>query len=126
MFCDVVNAYKKIEFILVLGNHDILAEKHYQQVCLTVIREHLIEEDIIFSHHPQKKIPKDKFCIAGHIHPGIVLYGKGKQSIKLPCFYLQKKQLILPAFGSLTGLQLIERKKEDSVFAITTNIVMEV
>ncbi|HET6227475.1 MAG TPA: ligase-associated DNA damage response endonuclease PdeM [Bacteroidia bacterium] len=126
MFCDVVNMHKKIEFILILGNHDILKEEHYTQVCLQVKRGFLEEEDIIFSHHPLKKIPKNKFCIAGHIHPGVVLHGKGRQSIKLPCFHLSQNQLILPAFGSLTGLQIIAPGKEDGVFVVTTNIVMEV
>lgn len=126
MFASVLNMFKTIEFILVLGNHDILEEQHYEQVPLTVVKEQLVEEDIIFSHHPLKKIPIQAFCIAGHIHPGVVLRGKGKQTIKLPCFYLQKNQLVLPAFGSLTGLQLIERQKEDRVFGVTTNIVMEI
>jgi uncharacterized protein len=126
MFCDVVNTHKKIEFILVLGNHDILKEEHYNQVCLKIVKGQLEEEDIVFSHHPLKKVPKNKFCMAGHIHPGVVLYGKGKQSVKLPCFYLLKNQLVLPAFGSLTGLQLITKEKEGRVFVITTHIVMEV
>lgn len=126
MFCDVINTYKKIEFVLVLGNHDILKEEHYNQVCLKIVKGQLEEENIIFSHHPLKRVPKNKWCLAGHIHPGVVLYGKGKQSVKLPCFYLFKNQLVLPAFGSLTGLQIIVPEKEARVFVITSNIVMEV
>src|SRR3954469_23233953 len=30
LFCDFVNAYRSIEFVLVLGNHDILEEAHYK------------------------------------------------------------------------------------------------
>lgn len=126
MFCNVMNTFKTTEFVLVLGNHDILEEQQYQQAHLTVVREQLTEDDIIFSHHPLKKTPENAFCFAGHIHPGIKLHGKGKQTIKLPCFFLRKNQFILPAFGSLTGLHLIERQKEDRVFGVTTNIVMEV
>ncbi|HRG38265.1 MAG TPA: ligase-associated DNA damage response endonuclease PdeM [Bacteroidia bacterium] len=126
MFCNVLNMFKTTEFILVLGNHDILEKQHYQQVHLTVVKEQLVEDGVIFSHHPLKEIPTGSFCIAGHMHPGVVLYGKGKQTIKLPCFHLRKNQFVLPAFGSLTGLYLIERQKEDRVFGITTNIVMEV
>ena len=126
LFCKFVNEWKQIEFVLILGNHDILEKKHYQEVCSRIISDTLEEEDVIFSHHPLEKIPENKICIAGHIHPGVMLYGKGKQSIKLPCFYLHGNQLILPAFGSLTGLQLIIPKKKSKVFVVTANIVMEV
>ena len=125
MLSNVLSMFSATEFVLVLGNHDILDEKEYKQIRLTVVKEKLVEDDIVFSHHPQKKVQVDKFSIVGHIHPGFVLRGKGKQTIKLPCFHLRNNQLILPAFGSLTGLQLIERQKEDRVFGVTTNIVLE-
>lgn len=126
MFCDIVNTYKYIEFVLVLGNHDILREDQYKSISLKIEKDVFEEDEIIFTHHPLEKVPSNKFLIAGHIHPGVVLYGKGKQSVKLPCFYLYKNQLILPAFGSLTGLHVIKPAKGSRVFGVLTNIVMEV
>jgi DNA ligase-associated metallophosphoesterase len=126
IFCEFVDSFKTVDFVLILGNHDILEEKHYKGICSEIIENTLEEGDVIFSHHPLKKIPSGKYSIAGHIHPGVVLYGKGKQHVKLPCFYLFENQLILPAFGSLTGLQLIVPEKKSKVFVVTTNIVMEV
>ncbi len=126
LFCDFVNTFKKVEFVLVLGNHDILERSHYEKICLTLVEEELKEETLIFSHHPLKEIPSNKINIAGHIHPGIVLSGKGKQRIKLPCFYFYENQLILPAFGSLTGLQLVVPEKEAKVFVVTPGRVMEI
>jgi DNA ligase-associated metallophosphoesterase len=126
LFCEFVNSFKKIEFVLILGNHDILDEKYYKGICSKIVQKEMEEEDVIFSHHPLKKIPKDKINIAGHIHPGVVLHGKGKQHVKLSCFYWCADQLILPAFGSLTGLQLIVPEKEARVYVVTTNSVMEV
>lgn len=126
LFCNFVNSFKKTEFILVLGNHDILEEKYYTTICSRIIKDTLEEGDVIFSHHPLKKVPKGKYSIAGHIHPGVVLYGKGKQHVKLPCFYYSGNQLIIPAFGSLTGLQVIVPEKESKVYVVTSNIVMEV
>lgn len=126
VFCEFVNAFKQVEFILILGNHDILEEKQYMRICSRIIKNTLEEGDIIFSHHPLEKIPKGKYALAGHIHPGIVLHGKGKQYVKLPCFYYAGNQLILPAFGSLTGLQLITPERESKIYVVTANIVMEV
>ncbi|MEO6902015.1 MAG: ligase-associated DNA damage response endonuclease PdeM [Bacteroidia bacterium] len=126
IFCDFVNAFKHIEFVLILGNHDILEIHHYKSVCLTLIENTLEEGDLILSHYPLQNFPSDKINIAGHIHPGIALYGKGKQRLQLPCFYFYKNQFILPAFGSLTGLQLIGRTKETSVYVIAENKVIEI
>lgn len=126
LFCEFVRHFNTIEFVLVLGNHDILEEKHYKGICSKIVQEVLEEGDILFSHHPLKKIDKDKLNIAGHVHPGVVLYGKGKQHVKLPCFYHSNNQLILPAFGSLTGLQLIIPEKDAKVFVVTPSRVVAV
>lgn len=99
--------YLRINFILVEGNHDILSNKEYEAENL-VKTELLVEENFIFSHHPLKQKEKINFC--GHIHPGIKLFGEAKQSVKLPCFYFKGTQFILPAFGELTGLYLLERE----------------
>lgn len=126
LFCDFVNTFKHIEFVLVLGNHDILEKQHYENVCLKLIQDTMEEGDLILSHYPMKDVPTRKINFAGHIHPGIALHGKGKQRIQLPCFYLHNNQLILPAFGSLTGLHLIDRMKEAKVYVIAENKVIEI
>lgn len=125
LFCDFVNTFKHIEFVLVLGNHDILEKHHYEKICLKLIKNTLEEGDLILSHYPLQDVPSNKINIAGHIHPGIALHGKGKQRIQLPCFYFYKNQLILPAFGSITGLQLIQRLNEAKVYVIAENKVIE-
>jgi DNA ligase-associated metallophosphoesterase len=124
LFCEFVKNSKQIEFVLVLGNHDILDKAHYKHICSEIIENTFEEGDVIFSHHPLKKIPTGKVCLAGHIHPGVVMQGKAKQQMKLPCFYQHANQLILPAFGSLTGLQVIKPEKNAQVYVITTNRVV--
>ncbi|MDQ3049193.1 MAG: ligase-associated DNA damage response endonuclease PdeM [Bacteroidota bacterium] len=125
-FCDFVNGYKEVEFILVMGNHDILDKKHYKEVCLTLVDEELIESELIFSHKPMKKVPEGKFNLAGHLHPGYKVRGKGRQSILLPCFYKTIDQMILPAFGSLTGLALMNDKgKKSEVYVIANDKVIK-
>jgi metallophosphoesterase superfamily enzyme len=46
----------------------------------------------------------DLLNVAGHVHPVAVL-GKGADRLRLPCFALRRpaRQLLLPAFGHLTG-----------------------
>lgn len=50
----------------------------------------------------------DPFYLAGHLHPAVRLMGKGRDSACLPCFVLQEGQLVLPAFGSLTGHLMLD------------------
>jgi uncharacterized protein len=126
LFCEFINTYNEIEFILVIGNHDILARHHYKKLCITLIEDKIEQDGLILSHIPLENVPENYINISGHVHPGVILKGKGKQHIKLPCFYYCNRQLILPAFGSLTGLQLIEPQKKSEVFVIAGDKVIKV
>ena len=56
------------------------------------------------SHEPCTPADPALLNVAGHVHPVAVL-GHGSDRLRLPCFALHKpqQQLLLPAFGSLTG-----------------------
>jgi len=56
------------------------------------------------SHEPCTPGDPALLNVAGHVHPVAVL-GHGSDRLRLPCFALHKpkQQLLLPAFGSLTG-----------------------
>ncbi|MDN3710239.1 hypothetical protein QW060_25600 [Myroides ceti] len=56
--------------------------------------------------------------IVGHTHPGISIRTKQRHYFRLPCFYFDKGVFILPAFGDLTGLYIMERKRGDEVFIV--------
>ncbi|HBK88044.1 MAG TPA: hypothetical protein DDZ56_05305 [Cytophagales bacterium] len=71
-------------------------------------------------------IPDGRINMAGHLHPGARLEGRGRQGIVLPCFWLSPNQLILPAFGSFTGLATIRPGAQDRVWIIVERQIMEV
>ena len=121
-FKSILLQYPDIQFKLVVGNHDVLPESEYNIPNLK--RYELIEEaKFIFSHAPVERPGKLNFC--GHIHPGLRITGTARQSIKLPCFYLDKEHFILPAFGDLTGLYLLDRKKTASYFLVTAETIVK-
>ena len=126
MFHAFVNACEGTTFILIRGNHDIMPTALYENSHIVVYEKAMEENNIVFSHIPLKNIPENKINITGHIHPGVVLRGKGRQLLQLPCFYLFKNQLILPAFGNLTGLQMITPEKESEVFIIAEKNVIRI
>lgn len=58
------------------------------------------------------------FQICGHIHPCVHVEGKGRQRIRLACFWKSKHRLILPSLGRFTGMHRIKPEKGDEVFLI--------
>ncbi len=122
---EVVKHFGHITFELVVGNHDILSAYQYE-------RNKLIRCDTLYlspfciTHHPPEKPDADYYHLSGHVHPGVVLRGKGKQAITLPCFYFGEQQGLLPAFGTFTGLARIKPKKNDRIFVIVENNVIDV
>lgn len=115
-----------VKFHLVKGNHDVLPPLAYRQ-SLFQIHENPVEMGNLFlTHEPTKHIPEGKLNICGHIHPGVRLYGKGRQSIRISCFHLSENQLILPAFGRFTGLSLVKRKAQDHIYGISGEKVIKI
>jgi DNA ligase-associated metallophosphoesterase len=118
-FVDWLKKWSLTTFRLIPGNHDILSKDQYLQISNLVLEpEQILIDHILMSHEPVTE--SDSFYqLTGHIHPGIRLKGKAKQSLMLPCFYFGQKIGVLPAFGAFTGLVGIEPQEPCSIFAVT-------
>lgn len=125
VFGEVVKYFRAVSFELVLGNHDIMSDLQYERKGIRLHHE-LVIGNFILTHHPLENIAPGYYNLAGHIHPGVCLYGRGKQSVTLPCFYFGQQQALLPAFGVFTGLAKIRPMKDDKVFVILDDKIMEV
>jgi uncharacterized protein len=106
--------------ILVKGNHDILKKKWYSDSGIELIETNLCIDKFCFSHDLYE-VPEGLFTFSGHIHPGIVVNGLGRQSLRFPCFYFTPTFCVLPAFGKFTGLANIEPTRKDHVFAVVND-----
>lgn len=122
----VLRHFAGCSFELVRGNHDIMSQVQYERHKIIVHEGALQLGNWLLTHEPMFTPPSSGYNVSGHIHPGVRLYGKGRQSLALPCFYFGKEQGILPAFGSFTGLALVSPKKEDRVFVIAQDKVQQV
>ena len=111
-----------LQFKLVLGNHDILAAPDYHMKNLEVV-EVLDLPPFSLTHIPEETA---YYNLAGHIHPAVRMLGRGRQSLRLPCYYFGKANGILPAFGHFTGTARIRPEKEDHLFVIADNKVVKV
>ena len=102
IFCTWREKFNQIEIILIKGNHDRVPKKFYEDNCISTIDAVLEIPPFTFIHEPEMK--DGGFTVSGHIHPGVVLAGRGRQIIKLPCYAVSDSQIILPAFSKFTGL----------------------
>ena len=138
------NDHAHLEIILVKGNHDILQTDWYEQSCIQLtnpslyIKEFCFVHDLAIFQNPDmaagsaptiptiQKTKPEHFYFTGHIHPGILIRGLGKQSLRFPCFYFGEQYAILPAFGNFTGFSLIEPSSRENVFAIVENKIIQI
>ncbi len=121
------NDLQQIPIILVKGNHDILENSWYEEAGIQIADKIFTTPDFIFAHDVNDcPVDSNKYCFSGHIHPGISIKGKGKQHLRLACFYFGKQHAVLPAFGRFTGTHIIEPEKGDVVFAIVEKGVIQI
>jgi uncharacterized protein len=125
VFGELISHFSAVSFELVVGNHDIMSDFQYERKGIK-LHDELIIGPFVFTHHPMEEIPANRYNIAGHIHPGVHLRGKGRQAVTLPCFYFGSNQGYLPAFGSFTGLARIAPKKDDKIFVVADNKILTV
>lgn len=102
---------------LVLGNHDRHAQAEVEPLPIEVVPEPFTSSSVEYRHEPPTEPGQGAPWIAGHIHPGQVL-ATGTDSMRLPIFWQRATQgLVLPAFGTFTGLHLVKRTRTDTTFA---------
>ena len=115
---DFVDSFDDVQFELVLGNHDILPKNEWYDSKFEVFWDELIKPPFVLTHFPMEYPHEEHFNLAGHLHPGVRLRGGPAQSVRLPCFYFNRYQGILPAFGDFTGNYRLRPKSGDRIIAI--------
>ena len=112
---------------LVKGNHDILPQDLYEKYGILIHQSTMTLAPFFFVHTPpeEKRIPKGLYALSGHVHPAVHLSGKARQGLKLECFCFDKRQGILPAFGSFTGNEMVDKNDFEKVFVIAGTSVIE-
>lgn len=114
---------------LIKGNHDILKDNWYSEADILIYKEQKTIGNINFQHDvttTNSANATTNYTISGHIHPGILINGIGKQSLRFPCFYFCKQYAVMPAFSRFTGLAAIKKQKGDNVFAIVEKSIINV
>ena len=94
---------KKI--ILIKGNHDNFIDRFEKPLGVTVERQQMLANDILFFHGEEPPLlRREKVLIMGHLHPCISLYSNLGVKEKLRCFLVGKTRgnkeiIVLPAMN---------------------------
>ncbi|MGR3887851.1 ligase-associated DNA damage response endonuclease PdeM [Pseudomonas sp. 1152_12] len=105
-----------LSMTLIRGNHDKRAGDPPADLRIAVVAEPLLMGPFALQHEPQAH--PSHHVLAGHVHPVYRLRGKGRQSLRLPCFQLGLRISLLPAFGAFTGGYAVEQDDGQQVFVI--------
>jgi DNA ligase-associated metallophosphoesterase len=111
-----------LDVTLVRGNHDRRAGDPPPELCFNCVDAPLRLAPFVLAHHPRSD--PEGYVLAGHVHPGIRLYGPAKQRERLPCFVFAKDYAVLPAFGDFTGFGDVEPEEGTKVYAIADDDVL--
>ena len=117
-------AHASLQITLVRGNHDDRAGDPPVQLRIDVVDEPLRLGGLALCHHPQEVA--GAYVLAGHIHPCVKVAGRGRDRLRLPCFWMGPHTGVLPAFGAFTGMAEVKPKIEDRVFAVAGDSVLSV
>ena len=109
---------------VVPGNHDRRVPWSEWFPGAEILQEHAACGPWRLAHHPPEMSDDPVLC--GHLHPGIALGSSRVRRLRLPCFWLRRGVLILPAFGDFTGLAMVKREPGDRVWVAAGGRIVEV
>ncbi|MBV7268238.1 ligase-associated DNA damage response endonuclease PdeM [Winogradskyella luteola] len=115
--------FEDLQIHLIKGNHDRVSKHLITDFNIKLETEVKINE-LTFVHE-HLKVHSNSFTISGHTHPGVMLKGKGKQRLKLPCYQVTKNQIVLPAFSLFTGLNTRSKPKDAISYAFTETSIFK-
>ncbi len=106
---------------LVRGNHDSRAGDPPASLQIEVVDEPYLLGPFALCHHPQ--LHATHFVLAGHVHPVCRLSGRGRDSLRMPCFVATEGQAVLPAFGEFTGGWMVEAEVGRRLYPVGGDVV---
>jgi DNA ligase-associated metallophosphoesterase len=115
---------ESLEIQLVRGNHDRHAGDPPPDLRVNCLDAPAFLPPFALRHEP--RLTDGGYTLAGHVHPGVVISGRGLFSDRLACFVVGERMAVLPAFGSFTGMGMVRPEESERVFAVADDEVVEV
>ena len=115
--------HPQLHLLLVRGNHDAHAGDPPAALRIETVDAPYRLGPFAFCHHPQQLA--DFYVMAGHVHPVYRVARRG-DTLRLPCFVVGARSMILPSFGAFTGGHAITPLPDERVFLAVEDTVMAV
>lgn len=106
----------ELEILLIRGNHDRNAGDPPATLNIRVVAEPYLLGPFALQHEPTPH-PSHP-VLAGHVHPVCLLRGRARQRLRLPCFSLDERLCLLPAFGAFTGGMQVDAAPGRRLYAL--------
>ena len=116
-------AHAGMPITLVRGNHDRSAGRLPIDWNIQEVEEPFVQEGICLIHDPERATQCPS--LAGHVHPIVSVQDYDRSSISLPCFVVDKRIMILPAFGTFTGGHRMHRQADRKLYALAPGRVIQ-
>ena len=113
-----------IAITLIRGNHDRRAGDPPAELGIEVVPEPLLLGPFALQHEPDPH--PSHHVLAGHLHPAFRLHGRGRQSLRLPCFCIGERISLLPAFGAFTGMMEVGAEAGQRIYVVGADSVCRV
>ena len=113
-----------LEIQLVRGNHDRHAGDPPPDLQVNCLDAPAFLPPFVLRHEP--RVTDGGYTLAGHVHPGVVISGRGLFSDRLACFVVGDRMTVLPAFGSFTGIGMVRPDAGERLFAVADDEVVEI
>lgn len=122
---------------IVAGNHDRREPRERWSGAVDWHEGALTDGPLTFAHEPAGAADDGAvggasafaeprgFRIVGHLHPVYRLPEGRAGSLRVPVYWLQRSQLVLPAFGTFTGGSPVRPAPGDRLFAVGEERVIE-
>ena len=117
------SVHPDLEVALVEGNHDRRSGDLPEGFRCDTWFEPTTLGPFSLCHYPD--VEASGYKLAGHIHPGARLEGRGRRGCTLPCFWIGPACMVLPAFGAFTGYIAVHPVEGDRMFVMADGVVIE-
>lgn len=115
--------FGSLKLVLIKGNHDRQSKRLMTDLNIEVVTELELAPFTLVHEHLKSHL--GKFTISGHTHPGVLIKGKGRQKLKLPCYHINESQIVLPAFSLFTGLNTKSQPVDSVCYAFTDESIFK-
>lgn len=106
--------HRSLQIDLIRGNHDQRAGDPCEEWNFNCYDGPLREDTLAFTHEPCAV--RGAFVLCGHVHPCVTLEDFDGSRTRLPCFAVDDRKMILPAFGRFTGTHPVERTETTRIY----------